>query len=208
MRLGKERTFISVEEIKKLVPPVTYLFEFLAPFGFNYPVVCDIVKALDEDPGKQFFSATHRLIKDREDLIITTVVSLEAISAQETEYIIHESDEGIKTPLLLSFKKIMRDHDFQVDPSSLVANLDLQKISFPMTLRRWKPGDAFYPYGRGHRKKLSDFFTDNKFSIDVKEKIWLLCSGRKIVWVVSHRIDNRFRITPRTKQVLRIRLGK
>jgi len=75
VRKEKERIFISIRDIKKLTPCITYLFEFLSSFGFNYPVVNDVVKALDEEPGKQFYSPTHRLIKDRDDLIITPLVS-------------------------------------------------------------------------------------------------------------------------------------
>jgi tRNA(Ile)-lysidine synthase len=208
LRMEKGRIVISIREIKKLNPCTTYLFEFLSSFGFNFSVVSDIVKALDEDPGKQFFSSTHRLIKDRQDLIITPLDEKRKVSGKKTEYQIDENKMRIRTPLKLSFKRMIREPDFQVDTSPSVANLDLRKISFPLILRKWQPGDSFYPFGRGHKKKLSDFFTDHKFSIDLKENTWLLCSGGKIIWVVGHRIDNRFRITPRTKQVLQIRLLK
>jgi tRNA(Ile)-lysidine synthase len=171
-------------------------------------VVNDIVKALDEEPGKQFFSLSHRLIKDRDDLIITPPVSEKKKLLKKTEFLISEKNKYLRSPLNLTFKKMIRDQDFQIDTSDMVANLDLHKIAFPLTLRKWRPGDSFCPFGRSHKKKLSDFFTDNKFSIDLKEKTWLLCSGGKIIWVVGHRIDNRFRITPRTKDVLQIRLRK
>ena len=103
---------------------------------------------------------------------------------------------------------MLKDHDFQVDVSPRVANFDLHKITFPLTLRKWQPGDVFHPFGRDHKKKLSDFFTDSKLSIDDKENIWILCSGGKIAWIVGHRIDNRFRITPKTKQVIQIKWVK
>jgi len=127
---------------------------------------------------------------------------------EKTEFQILENNTRLRKPLKLTLKKLLKDHDFQIDVSPQVANLDLHKITFPLTLRKWQCGDAFYPYGRDHKKKLSDFFTDNKFSIDVKENTWLLCSGEKIVWIVGHRIDNRFRITPKTKEVLQIRWMK
>ena len=208
VRTENERVFISIREMKKLTPCTTYLFEFLSPFSFNYSVVNDIVKALDEDPGKQFYSPSHRVIKDRDDLIITPVDSERTGSIKKSEFLILENNLRLRTPLKLTFKKILKDLDFQIDTSPLVANLDLNKISFPLTLRKWRRGDSFYPYGRSHKKKLSDFFTDHKFSIDIKENTWLLCSEGKILWIVGHRIDNRFRITPRTKQVLQIRLLK
>ena len=205
VRKEKGRIFISITKIKKLSPITSYLFEFLSPFGFNYSVAENVSEALDEEAGKQFYSPTHRLIKDRNDLIIVPLPSVKKGEVEKTEFHIPENTTRLRTPLKLTFKKLMKDHNFQIDVSLLVANLDLNKITFPLTLRKWQYGDVFHPFGRDHRKKLSDFFTDHKFPIDVKENTWLLCSGGKIVWVVGHRIDNHFRITPKTKQVLLIR---
>jgi tRNA(Ile)-lysidine synthase len=69
-------------------------------------------------------------------------------------------------------------------------------------IRHWKQGDIFYPFGMQQKKKLSDFFIDNKFSILEKENTWLLCSGDDIIWIMGHRADNRFRITDHTKELV------
>ncbi len=195
VRKDKERISISIDKIKKLSPVTTYLFEFLSPFGFNYPVAKDVSEALDEEPGKQFYSPTHRLIKDRNDLIITPLVSIKKGEIEKTEFQILENNTRLRKPLNLILKKILKNHDFQVDVSPRVANLDLHKITFPLTLRKWQHGDVFHPFGRDHRKKLSDYFTDNKFPIDIKENTWLLCSGEKIVWIVGHRIRSSARLS-------------
>ena len=208
VRKKKERTLLSISEIKKLSPVTTWLYEFLCPFGFNYSVTKDISEALDEEPGKQFYSPTHRLIKDRNDLIILPLAPVEQDEVEKTGFQITEDVTRLQVPLKLVIKKIIKDRDFHVDVSPKVANLDLQKVTFPLILRKWQHGDVFHPFGRDHRKKLSDFFTDYKFSIDVKENTWLICSGGKIAWIVGHRIDNRFRITPKTKQVLQIKWVK
>jgi tRNA(Ile)-lysidine synthase len=201
----KDRTLISIHEIKKLNPFRTYLFEFLAPFGFNYSVAKDVSEAMNEEPGKQFYSPTHRLIKDRNDLIITPLDSVTKDEGKKTGFQILENNTRLRKPISLTLKKLLRDKNFQVDVSPLFANLDLHKITFPLTLRKWQHGDLFHPFGRDHRKKLSDFFADNKFSIDDKENTWILCAGGKIIWIVGHRIDNRFRITSKTKEVLQIK---
>ncbi len=78
--------------------------------------------------------------------------------------------------------------------------LDFDKLNFPIIIRKWKEGDYFYPLGMKTKKKLSDFFIDNKISIFDKNECWILCSGDEIVWVVGHRIDDRFRISDKTKK--------
>ena len=84
--------------------------------------------------------------------------------------------------------------------------LDFHSIQFPLTLRHWLHGDYFYPLGMEQMKKVSDFFVDTKVPLPQKERIWILASGRKIVWIVGHRIDHRFRITEDTSKVLVLRV--
>ena len=87
------------------------------------------------------------------------------------------------------------------------ASLDFEKLKFPLILRKWEQGDSFYPLGMKKKKKLSDFFIDQKFPMQEKEQTWLLCSGRDIVWIVGHRIDHRYRVTGSTVEILRIVTG-
>ena len=144
-----------------------------------------------------FYSSTHRLLKDRDYLWITS------LEKKEERTFVLDPEKGINhEPIELSFQKLVITIDFPIEKNKRIAYLDYDKLDFPLTLRTWKEGDWFIPFGMKGRKKLSDYFSDHKFSRIEKERTWLLCSGDAIVWVVGERTDNRFRIDESTKRVL------
>ena len=85
-----------------------------------------------------------------------------------------------------------------------IAQVDADKLRFPLTLRRWREGDWFIPYGMTGRKKVSDYLIDTKVSTPEKQRQFVLLSGDEIVWLVGRRIDDRYRLTRDTENVLRI----
>jgi tRNA(Ile)-lysidine synthase len=208
LSINKGTVTISIDAIERLSPMETYLYEFLSPYGFNETQVNDLIGTLDKISGKSLLSSTHRLVKDRKEIFI--VEKQRTVTGKETirEYRVKSSSTRIRKPVPLSFSRVTWTHQFPIDPSPSVAHLDTKKLVFPLLIRRWKHGDTFYPFGRSQRKKLSDYFTDNKFSLLEKEEVWVLCSGTNIVWVIGHRIDHRYRITSHTKEILVIRSSK
>jgi len=98
-----------------------------------------------------------------------------------------------------------RDQLGEIPGNNLIACLDFDEIEFPLTIRHWLHGDYFYPLGMDQIKKLSDFFVDQKIPVPEKQRAWIMASGRKIVWILGHRIDNRFKITEKTSRVLLLR---
>ncbi len=194
------KTFVNIKILKNYNQTSTYLYEFLTQYNFSYTTVGDIVRSLDEISGKQFFSETHRLLKDRECLIIAPLSD----NKFGDDYFIEKGKLEISEPINLSFHSIEYSDDYKIPKQSSIAALDSSKLEFPLVLRKWKQGDYFYPLGMNKKKKLSNFFIDEKFSIIDTENIWLVCSGEKIAWIVGHRIDNRFRINKNTKDIFQI----
>ena len=195
--------YIDIEELRKFKHLSLYLYSYLKQFSFSKIEVDEIIKSLDGLSGKQFFSLTHRLVKDRSSLIIT---ELHTINEQELYYI-NTEDKEIKQPVNLTFEIIDNILKLNIIKDSAFAYLDYDKLDFPLVLRKWKQGEYFIPFGMDGFKKLSDFFIDNKMSLPEKESTWIMSLGQDIVWIVGKRIDNRFRITEKTKKVLLVKLN-
>jgi tRNA(Ile)-lysidine synthase len=191
---------IPVEELRKLNPLRTWLHELFSPFGFTRLQCEGIEKIMEAGPGRQSISTTHRLYKDRDRMILVPVESRNF----ERFYL-----DGPDLPSSLPFPMDMEVLDRHALPSipedPAVACLDLDEIQFPLIIRRWMHGDYFYPLGMEKIKKLSDFFVDEKVPVPEKKGAWIMASGKKIVWIMGYRIDHRFRITPSTKRVLKLR---
>jgi tRNA(Ile)-lysidine synthase len=192
---------MDIEILKKQVDIPTIMFELLHPYGFNSAQIVQITEQLDAESGKQFHSETYHLVKDRKYLII---YAKEQKSADL--YSISQSDIEISEPISLKISKLIVNADFEPSKEKDCVHVDSFKLTFPLQLRRWKKGDTFYPLGMNKQKKISDFFINNKFSLQEKEQTWLLVSGNEIVWVVGKRVDNRFRVTNNTSEVIEFRI--
>jgi tRNA(Ile)-lysidine synthase len=175
------------------------LFEILRPYGFKGAVMDSILNGLDGIPGKQYFSETHRLVRDRYNLIL-----VEREAQTQPVFYIQAGEFAITAPLALAIRFFDRTPEFKYSTHPKVAHFDADMIDFPLEIRGWKTGDQFQPLGMTQSKKLSDFFIDEKFTLIDKEKSWLLISNNDIIWVVGKRLDNRFKVTSKTKHVLEI----
>jgi tRNA(Ile)-lysidine synthase len=188
---------LSIEKLMQYPSPETILYELLQPFGFSRQVASDVFRSLEGESGKVFYTDSYRLVKDREYLLlskreqissITYTYSLEAGQWQE--------------PFSFSFEMIQKDADFAFQVSKDIAYFDADKLDSVLQLRRWQQGDWFIPFGMKGRKKVSDYFSDHKFTLEQKENAWLLCSGQSVIWLVGERSDNRFRVSADTKRIL------
>ncbi len=193
----------QIKMSKKIFEPIAHkaavLWELAKGHGFNYHQCEAIVKEMAGQPGKKFYSPTHQLTIDRDTLIIS----------KHQDFWRQVTIEQGQREVKLGSMNLQIDitDNKPISASSFVAHLDANVVRFPLTWRKWKAGDFFYPLGMKHRKKLSDFFIDNKLSLADKNFATVIESQGKIVWVAGYRIDNRFKITEKTKQVLQLSLS-
>ncbi|MBN2610603.1 MAG: tRNA lysidine(34) synthetase TilS [Bacteroidales bacterium] len=197
-----DRIYINFREFPGTDIARTVLFELLKDYGFNGSQVKEIADSLQKQPGSRFYSPTHWLVKDRDHLIITPIKP----NTAEEVYIGPDSGQ-IESPIKLTFR-MAQNENFVIPREKNTVAIDADRLTFPLKLRRWKPGDRFMPFGMEHYKKLSDFFVDNKLSLADKELVWVIESDGKIVWVVNYRTDNRFRVKPSTKSIFLIESDK
>lgn len=186
---------LDVALLKRLPHTKAVLYQLLKNFGFTE--WNDVLNLLEAQSGKMVFSATHRLIKDRDYLLLTEITSPDA---NKTYQISEKESHVMFSGGALHFEYVSEiretnKHCIYVNP---------EKINYPLQLRHWRKGDYFYPFGMQNRKKLSDFFKDEKMSLPEKEHVWLLCDKKAIIWVVNKRADNRFAISEHQKNILKI----
>jgi len=202
VRKGNE-VHIPVLKLKKMQPLNTLIYEIIQDLGFSSQQVGAVVELLDSGSGKYVLSATHRILKDRNWLIISP------LTAAAADHVLVEASEGrvLYEGGELRFRMLASDDKIVPTDSSAEAWLDAAAIQFPLLLRKWRPGDYFYPLGMRKKKKLARFFIDSKLSLARKEKVWVLEMDKKIIWVVGMRIDDRFRLTAGTRKVLKIEIS-
>ena len=162
-----------------------------------------MIKLAEAESGKfiQSPATSHRIIKFRNWFII----SKDQSRSSET-VVIEEELKNLQFAIGSLQIKILSAADCRLPTANSVACLDADEITFPLILRKWKQGDYFYPLGMKKKKKLARFFIDQRLSKTEKEKTWVIEMNKKIVWVVGLRIDDRFRITEKTKMILKISL--
>lgn len=187
---------LDIKKLDGLKNKKGYLYQVLHPYGFTeWNDVVDLVSA---QPGKQVFSKTHRLLKDRNFLILTSIH--ENLQANQT-FKIEASTHQIQNPIRLELQKT--ELDSSSDNHSIIVDKDLLK--YPLSVRKWSYGDYICPVGMKGSKKLSQLFKDKKLSLIDKERIWLLTDAEDtIVWVIGMRQDKRFVATESTQNRLKI----
>lgn len=172
-------------------------FELIRQYNFSSKQSEEIFNKLPQSKsGSAFNSSTHKLVKDRNRLIITNIHQ-----AEDSVHTLTKQTKFIRLGNLVLHQAHVITENFIDSNNSIQVAAD--KLEYPLGIRKWLPGDYFYPFGLGKKQKLKKYFINEKFSVIDKSNTFLLVSGHKIVWIIGHRMDDRFRISEKTNKVVK-----
>lgn len=198
---GKD-LYIPIRKLRLREPLHTICYELFRTYGFTSAQVPHIVDLLGSESGHFISSSTHRIIRDREFLVVTGIAPAETdlIQVDTIPATIHADDK--------TFLFSQQEKPNTIPSSADIACIDSDKLDGPLLLRRWRQGDYFYPLGMGmKKKKLSRYFVDQKIPLHEKEQVWVLENNRRIVWIAGHRMDERFKIRPATTRIVLVKMS-
>jgi len=208
--LQKEKqTFIKKEGAEIKVPiakllqyrNTSMLYEVLKDFGFGEKMVPELLKLSEAESGKYIENEQYRIIRHRAWFLISPKKQKE-----KQTFVLEKVDKKLYLPDAVLQMEWIDKENFHLKKNIHLAQLDARLVKFPLIVRRWLPGDYFYPLGLPKKKKLARFFIDLKLSTTEKENIWVVESGKKIIWVAGYRIDDRFKVATHTQQVLQLQI--
>ena len=196
LKAEKGAVKVPLEKLRILTPLETYLYELFNPFGFCN--VLDILRLLNAKTGKKITSKTHMLFKHHSFFYLYDQKYFE----KKQRYEVHKDPSKNKH---LPFQ-------FNIEKKTTVENLtpendgqiyvDESRLKFPLILRKPKEGDIFYPVGMKGKKKVAKFLADKKYHLLKRNRVWLLCTGDEIIWIVGERADRRFTVNKDSANVL------
>jgi tRNA(Ile)-lysidine synthase len=199
IRFPKGIPTIELTSWNQLKGNATYIWGLVQAYGFRATQLKEIHKIAGASKGAFIASSSHRLIKWDNQIQI--------VSNQEDKvYETISKDQQVIDTLFgkLQLEWIDNMEALNVDTSATMAYLDAEQLSWPLLNRSWVATDYFYPLGLRKKKKLNHFLGSLKLSPAIKSRTTVLCSDSKIAWVVGQRIDDRFKMTPNTKSVVKI----
>ncbi|MBO5889885.1 MAG: tRNA lysidine(34) synthetase TilS [Alistipes sp.] len=193
---------LRVGKIRPTLPRNYVIYEILnSEYGFKGDVVDALCHALDAGAtGRRFYSREWVAVVDRGDVVIARITDEDSCETIVEKGVVRSYIGGS----VLYYEYCNIDFIDTLDQGDNVALLDADKLKFPLRVRRWQEGDWFVPFGMSGRKKLSDYLIDKKVSMAEKSRQFVLLSGDDIVWVVGRRLDDRYAITRKTENVLKV----
>lgn len=201
LRRESAATYLSVAALQHTSATALLLGELLRPYGFDYAGARTVAGALTSSAGTRFESPTHRLVIDRGQLVITPK-DLRAYGS----FVITEATTELKLPggRVVRVRRLPAE-GYRISRNANVAAFDAGKLHYPLVLRNWQPGDWLVPLGMRGKQKVSDLLINQKVPANLKDRVLVMAvANGSLAWVVGHRVDDRFKITPETVEVVEI----
>ena len=192
---------IDIDELLKEPSPSYTLYLSLKDYGFNSTQIDQIAFSLNKGlTGKIWYTDTHQLLFNRRRVIVEPLSKdRKPIILPETGNYVFNSDTTFKLELITNL------NSYQIERLKNIANLDADKVSFPLIIRQVHEGDRFCPFGMKGSKLLSDYMTDLKMSLFEKRRQLVVEDATgTIIWVVNKRPSELCRISNKTNKILRI----
>lgn len=194
---------LPLDVLKQLSPQRLLLFGLLQPYGFNQEHVDSIINSLDKHSGRMFSSATHRLLLDRDKLILKEITAFPLAEVTIQSDTTHLNYGDLRLSILHD------DTPLIIKDNPMATSVDADLLVYPLTLRPWQQGDSFQPLGMKGRQLLSDFFIQQKLPLHQKDRVPVLINGNgDIIWLGGYRLDERYKVSSRTKKVTIFELNK
>lgn len=188
---------ISKLKLQHLPHPETILFEILKPLNFNFKQIKNVFEILEAEPGKVFNSPTHQLLIDRDAIFVKPFSEKEPVHV----FLNQNETKQISNSIIEISCEILENKPAEFTKSNNTALLDFSKLTFPLTIENWKPGDKFQPLGmKGKHQKLQDFFSNQKLNRFEKEEILVVKSAGRICWIADFRLSENFKLTETTSK--------
>ncbi len=196
VRPSQDSYQFDIKTLETFPHPKNLLIELLKDFDFtDWNSVYNLLTA---QVGKFVTSSSHKLVKERGFLELFAISEIDedsiTINLENLPKVITFSGGKLHFEVVDSF--------YKTNPDIAFISKDLLKTE--LKLRLYKIGDYFCPLGMQGKRKLSDFLKDEKLSTKEKLQVWVLCHNQDIVWIVNQRIDDRYKITDKTTQCLKI----
>lgn len=203
MMLSEEGLELSIEDLEELPFKRLLLLYIAKEYGFPARRVDELVNLISAQPGKSLSSSTHRIVRERSAIVISTLPAEGA--SRRKRNTIDESTEEVHTPIHLLIERGLKN-DYTISNNPWEAIMDVKTLSFPLIIRPWEEGDRMRPLGMSGTQKLSDIFTQAKWTTHQKEHSLVVESNGEIIWCIGLRLSDKVKITDATNQVIRMRV--
>ncbi len=155
--------------------------------------IAEILELINHQSGAIYqINKNYHVLADRKRLIFTKVEDYTKISES---FLVAQGFENAEISLKVT---PVQKNGIKFNENPYEEYIDKSKITKSLKIRNWEEGDVFVPLGMCGTMKVSDFLTNQKIALIDKEKVLVLVSGNEIVWIVGHRVSDKFKVDKTT----------